>query len=143
MLWLYCKNLRREVRFFTLNCTFSNTRSSPEVAWVLCHFGLLTWAKHPPLIFPVQSLLGHQAPKNSFDHEVGIYLLIYFLTCLNQWSRRCLLFFSQELFTLQPVCVFLQGMENLHTKSGGVENELAIALEMLIICLGFFLNSQF
>lgn len=60
---------------------------------------------------------------------------MYFLTCQNQWSRRGFLFLSQELFTLQPGCVFLQEMENLHSKSDGVESELSIALEMLMICL--------
>jgi len=62
-------------------------------------------------------------------------MLIYFLTCQNQWSGSGLLFLSQELFTLQPVCVFLQEMENLHSKSEGVESELFTALETLMICL--------
>lgn len=43
---------------------------------------------------------------------------------------------------LQPVCVFLQEMENLCPKIDGVESELSIALEMLMIWF-FFLSSQF
>lgn len=134
---MYIKNLKREVRFLLvpLNCMFSNTRSSSEVhehcatEVSLGELSIYLWS------FPVQSLFGHQTPYNNFDHKVGTYLLIYFLTCQNQWSRRGFLFLSEEFFTLQLVCVFLQGMENLHSKSDGVENELSIALEMLLIYL--------
>lgn len=66
-------------------------------------------------------------------------MCIYFLACQNQWSEKD--FLSQELFTLQPVHIFLQQMENVHSESDGVEGEIHISLETLVICLFFKIPS--